>query len=146
MSFWSRAASDAGMVVLALVLLTACSAFEGQGNEFPDAGPNGPDSLYAGIARGIPFGAFGIPPERFRSPSTGAVLGVSRSNVGSVLKAARAGKLRLVLNLAGSGNHYRNPDGTFNLETWKSRIDTYRDVDFAPSRRRSNWGSVWCSD
>ena len=47
-------------------------------------------------------------------------------------QAAQAGKLRLVLNLAGSGNHYRNPDGTFNMAVWKSRIDTYRDVDFAP--------------
>jgi hypothetical protein len=60
------------------------------------------------------------------------VLPVSRSTVGSVLKAARAGKLRLVLNLAGSGDHYRNPDGSFNLELWKSRIDAYRDVDFSP--------------
>ncbi|HEY7634268.1 MAG TPA: hypothetical protein VH763_01865, partial [Gemmatimonadales bacterium] len=25
-----------------------------------------------------------------------------------------------------------NPDGTFNLELWKSRIDLYRDVDFGP--------------
>jgi hypothetical protein len=40
----------------------------------------------------------------------------------------------LVLNLAGGARHYVNSDGTFNLQLWKARIDTYRDVDFAPAR------------
>jgi hypothetical protein len=132
MSFCSRATLPLGLAALGSILLIACSVFEARESEFPDAGPNGPDSLYAGIGRGIPFGEFGVPPEQFRAPYTGAVLSASRSRVGSVLKAARAGKLRLVLNLAGSGDHYSNPDGTFNLEVWKSRIDTYRDVDFSP--------------
>ena len=132
MAYRSSAAPRVGLAALALILCTACRVFESQESEFPDAGPNGPDSLYAGIGRGIPFGEAGLSLEQFRSPITGAQLPVSRSNVGAVLKAARAGKLRLVLNLAGSGDHYRNPDGTFNLEVWKSRIDTYRDVDFSP--------------
>jgi hypothetical protein len=132
LSFCSRAARGFGVAALALNLFTACSAFEAQESEFPDAGPNGPDSLYAGIGHGIPFGAFSLPPEQFRAPHTGAVLVVSRSRVGMVLKAARAGKVRLVLNLAGSGKHYTNPDGTFSLELWKSQIDTYSDVDFSP--------------
>jgi hypothetical protein len=132
MSFCSRAVAHAGLAVLASTLFAACSVFESQETEFPDAGPSGPDSLYAGIGRGIPFGTFGLPPDEFRSPNTGALVPVSRSTVGHVLKAARAGKLRLVLNLAGSGEHYRNSDGTFNLTVWKSRIDTYRDVDFSP--------------
>jgi hypothetical protein len=34
--------------------------------------------------------------------------------------------------LAGSDRHYTNPDGTFNLTLWKSRIDAHRDVDFGP--------------
>ncbi|MBA3260134.1 MAG: hypothetical protein H0T68_11800 [Gemmatimonadales bacterium] len=38
----------------------------------------------------------------------------------------------MALNLAGGGKHYRNADGTFNLELWRSRIDSYRDVDFSP--------------
>jgi hypothetical protein len=132
MSFRSRAASRSAMLALALIVCSGCGVFESQESEFPDAGPNGPDSLYAGIGQGIPFGETGLPPELFRPPNTGAILPVSRSTVGAVLRAAQAGKLRLVLNLAGSGNHYRNPDGTFNMAVWKSRIDTYRDVDFAP--------------
>jgi hypothetical protein len=131
MSFYSRAAK-LGLAVLASILCLACSVFEGQDNEFPDAGPNGPDSLYAGIGQGIPFGEFDLPTGEFRSPYTGAVLAVRRSNVASILRAAQSGRLRLVLNLAGAGRHYTNPDGTFNLALWKSRIDLYRDVDFAP--------------
>jgi hypothetical protein len=132
MSFCSRGTAHVYLAVLALCSSAACSVFESQEEEFPNAGPNGPDSVYAGIGRGIPFGTSGLPPGEFRSPNTGALLPVSRSNVGSVLKAARAGKLRVVLTLAGSGDHFRNPDGTFNLAMWKSRIDTYRDVDFSP--------------
>ncbi len=128
MPFCPRAAVS----VLASVSFTACSPFETQENEFPDAGPHGADSLYAGIGQGIPFGAFGLRPEQFRSPHTGAIIQVSRSTVGSALKAAQAGKLRLALNLAGGGKNFRNADGTFSLELWKSRIDTYRDVDFSP--------------
>jgi hypothetical protein len=126
------AARRVAVAALASTLLTACGVFESQNDEFPDAGPGGPDSIYAGIGHGIPFGEAGVSPGQFHPPRTGALLPVSRTTVGSVLKAARAAKLRLVLNLAGSGNHYRNPDGTFNFDAWKARIDRYRDVDFAP--------------
>jgi hypothetical protein len=133
MSFYSRAAAAKfGLAALASILCLSCTVFESQDNEFPDAGPNGPDSLYAGIGLGIPFGEFDLPAGEFRSPYTGVVLAVRRSNVGSILRAAQAGRLRLVLNLAGAGRHYTNPDGTFNLALWKSRIDLYRDVDFGP--------------
>ena len=118
--------------MLTLVALIGCSAFESQVDEFPDAGPDGPDSAYAGVGEGIPFGEFGLEREQFRPPYTGAVVPVSRSSVGSVLRAAQERKLRLVLNLAGGGRHYSNPDGTFDLALWKARIDTYRDVDFSP--------------
>ena len=114
------------------VVVAGCTVFESQLSEFPDAGPDGPDSLYAGIGQGIPFGEFGRPPERFGSGVTGAVLPVTRSGVGAVLHAAQSGKVRMVLNLAGPGDGYSHPDGTFSLEAWKARIDTYRDVDFSP--------------
>jgi hypothetical protein len=125
-------AAKLGLVVIASMLCLACSVFEDQSSEFPDAGPNGPDSLYAGIAQGIPFGEFDLPTGELRSPYTGAVLAVNRSTVGPILRAAQDGKVRMVLKLAGSGGHYTNPDGTFNLDLWKSRIDSYRDVDFGP--------------
>src|SRR3954447_5339143 len=121
-----------GLAALTLFALVGCSAFESQADNFPDAGPNGPDSTYAGVGQGIPFGEFALTPDQFRPPYTSAVVPVSRSSVASVLRAAQNGKLRLVLNLAGGASHYTNSDGTFNLELWKARIDTYRDVDFGP--------------
>jgi hypothetical protein len=50
MSFRSRAVCRSAPVVLALIAFSACGVFESQGSEFPDAGPNEPDSLYAGSA------------------------------------------------------------------------------------------------
>jgi hypothetical protein len=132
MSFCFRRAPWLRLPLLTVAALLGCAAFESRADEFPDAGPNGPDSTYAGVGQGVPFGEFGLEPQQFRPPYTGAVVLVSRSSVASVLRAAQAGKLRLVLNLAGGGRHYSNPDGTFNLELWKARIDTYRDVDFSP--------------
>jgi hypothetical protein len=123
--------SRAALAASAVLAIVACGAFDSQENEFPDAGPGGPDSVYAGVGLGIPFGEFGLPADRFQGAYTGAVVPVSRSNVGSVLKAAQAARLRLVLRLAGP-DRYRNADGTFDLARWKAEIDTYRDVDFAP--------------
>jgi hypothetical protein len=120
------------LAALTLLTLVGCSAFESQADDFPDAGPNGPDSTFAGVGQGIPFGEFALPPDQFRSPYTGAVVPVTRSSVASVLRAAQDHKLRLVLNLGGGASHHINPDGTFNLELWKAQIDTYRDVDFSP--------------
>jgi hypothetical protein len=101
-------------------------------NDFPDAGPGGPDSLLAGVGRGIPFGLFGLPDQAFGLPYTGAHVLVTRSNIAAAMRAAEAAHTRLVMSLAGASSHYTNPDGTFNLELWKARVDTYRDVDFAP--------------
>jgi hypothetical protein len=117
----------------ALLLLAACRAFgadDGR-SEFPDAGPGGPDSTYAGVGQGIPFGMFTLPLDRFRAPMTGAALAVSRDRVAAVLRAARAGKVRVVLNLGGGKDNTRG-DSAFDLTRWKARIDQYRDVDFDP--------------
>lgn len=101
-------------------------------SEFPDAGPGGPDSTYAGIGTGIPFGMFTLPLDRYRAPITGAARVVSRSEVGGVLHAASEGKVRVVLNLGGGKANTRDASGRFDLARWKARIDQYRDVDFAP--------------
>ena len=75
---------------------------------------------------------FTLPLDRLRAPITGAALAVSRERVGAVLRAARAGKVRVILNLAGGKDNVRGSDGRFDLSRWKARIDQYRDVDFAP--------------
>src|SRR5919198_4098643 len=98
MSFSVRCAR-LGLAALVSVLGLGCTAFESSANDFPDAGPNGPDSLYAGIGQGIPFGEFDLPEGQFRSPYTGAVLTVRRGNVAGFLRAAQAGKLRVGVHL-----------------------------------------------
>jgi hypothetical protein len=118
-----------------IVSLGGCATPFGSGDrrtDFPDAGPGGPDSLYAGIGRGVPFGMFTLPLDRFRAPITGAALAVSRDRVGAVFTAARAGKVRVILNLGGGKDNVRGINGRFDLARWKARIDQYRDVDFAP--------------
>src|SRR5881394_4173857 len=101
-------------------------------DDFPDAGPGGPDSAFAGVGQGIPFGASDPPASQFGHPYTGALTGTSRSGVAALLRSAQATRTRLVIKLTGSKRDYINPDGTFNLELWKRQIDQYRDVDFAP--------------
>jgi len=124
-------------MTLLSTLVAGCSVLDGLSEsghvqEFPDAGPGGPDSLYAGIGRAIPWGEWGLDIGELRPPVTGGIVLVSRATVGAALRAARTNRVRLILNLAGAGPNYRNADGTFNLEMWKAKIDTYRDVDFAP--------------
>ena len=115
------------------LLVTACDILEQrQSNEFPDAGPGGPDSSFAGVGQGIPLGQFDPQESEFGRPYTGAVTATRRSSLPALLRSAQSTKIRLVLNLAGGQRRYVNPDGTFNLELWKREIDQYRDVDFAP--------------
>ena len=132
---WSTGRPPRWPVTVILLALTGCAAPFGSSDrraEFPDAGPGGPDSLYAGIGRGVPYGMFTLPLDQLRAPITGAALAVSRERVGAVLRAARAGKVRVILNLAGGKDNVRGSDGRFDLSRWKARIDQYRDVDFAP--------------
>jgi hypothetical protein len=120
--------------VTALLLLVACRLPFGADdarNTFPDAGPGGPDSTFAGVGQGIPFGMFTLPLERFRAPITGAALALSRDRVAAVLRAASAGRVRVILNLGGGKDNSRGEEG-FDLARWKARIDQYRDVDFGP--------------
>jgi hypothetical protein len=119
-------------VSLAL-LLPACDILDQRSSDdFPDAGPGGPDSAFAGVGQGIAFGESDQPESEFGRPYTGALAGTSRSSIAALLRHAQATRTRLVLKLAGSKWDYTNPDGTFNLDLWKRQIDQYRDVDFAP--------------
>jgi len=119
---------------LALALLaTACDIIDqSSANDFPDAGPGGPDSAFAGVGQGIPFGEADGPESEFAQPYTGALAGATRGSLAGLLREAQATRTRLVLKLAASKRDYTNPDGSFNLDLWKREIDQYRDVDFAP--------------
>lgn len=48
------------------------------------------------------------------------------------LNLARSEGRSMIVMLARSRHHYQNPDGTFNLDMWKARIDEYAGFDFTP--------------
>jgi hypothetical protein len=140
----------AGLLFWTLLASAGCQFTGGPGaDDFPDAGPGGPDSLLAGVGRGVPFGLAGLPYQAFGRPYTGAVLIASRAELAAHLRAAQAGHTRLVLNLAGSSNRYTNSDGTFNMALWKSRApDTWggRGISAAEVEEMAQYSkSIWPS-
>jgi hypothetical protein len=83
--------------------------------------------------QGIPFGMYHLAITEFRPPFTGMVLnGSDPADVMQVLEAARKAKVRVVLNMFVSPRQVKNPDGSFNLERWKQRIDRFATVDLEP--------------
>src|SRR5207253_2532518 len=110
------------------LLVIACGILDQRPSpdDFPDAGPGGPDSAFAGVGQGIPFGESDLPELEFGQPYSGAFTGTSRGSLAALLRRAQASKTRLVLKLA-SKRDYTNPDGTFNLDLWKRQVDQYRD-------------------
>ncbi len=79
----------------------------------------------------IPFGPFGLPQEEYGVLFSGGVVTVTPDEGSSryvldTLTVARDTGVRLFISLAStSKRHYKNPDDTFNLDTWKARIDRY---------------------
>jgi hypothetical protein len=78
---------------------------------------------------GIPFGPSGnvLNGTTETTPFTMLIQGVSPSSIVSYLATARAGRIRLELNMTG-GKHELNfaPGGhRFDLPTWKKRMDAY---------------------
>lgn len=73
------------------------------------------------------------------------------------LSRARANETRVFIILAGPQRHYKNADGTFNLDLWKARVDRFRTIDFrkfikdgtiiahqllSESKARDQWGGT----
>jgi hypothetical protein len=81
-------------------------------------------------APGIPFGDFHLPVSEFGNGSyTGSLQALWPLVVYQVLDAASASGARVIISLAGSRIAYTNPDGTFNLAKWESRVARYKDYD-----------------
>jgi hypothetical protein len=80
---------------------------------------------------GIPFGAFAQPINLYGQTYTGGLLNPENpDNLLPQLAAIRAAKARVVLTFPGSSARYTNPDGTFNFDLWKGRLDRYYPVNF----------------
>lgn len=99
--------------------------------KMPDAvGPSG-DSTAACIAYG-PFHMDISEPHPyfnlvFRSVTTPAELT-------ELVQEAAANDYKLVVNLAGQRNHFQDSAGHFDLDAFRSRLDAFKDFDFAPWR------------
>ena len=82
---------------------------------------------------GIPFGMFHLAITEFKPPFTGLVLnGRDPREVLSVLEAARKARMQVILNMFVSPRTIKAPDGSFDLNRWKDRIERFTSVDLEP--------------
>ena len=103
----------------------------------------------------FPFGPFEPELADLGTRFSGGWMTVYRDDVVEELNAARAAGASFAINSVRSKKHYKNSDGTFNLDMWKGMVDVYADFDFAPwvedgtifvhylidePKGRSNWG------
>ena len=86
-----------------------------------------------GNGGGIPFGMFHLAITEFKPPFTGLVLnGRDPREVLSVLEAARGARMQVFLNMFVSPRTIKAPDGSFDLDRWKDRINRFTSVDLEP--------------
>jgi hypothetical protein len=126
----------------------------------PSEAPAIAPSFSTSFRGGIPFGVFHLPKEEYGTVYNGSMSGISPSYLLSYLEAARRSGTRLILNLSGGQNNYRNADGSFSLSKWKERVARYRGINFSSyvndgtiighylvdePHDKSNWGGTTIS-
>lgn len=124
-----RRTAPLGAQGFALVL--ACASLAGcDGNE-----PLHPSERAApaavGFAGGIPFGTFNLPNTAFGDRYNGAHRNIAPADLLASLSAIQGRGGRVVLVLAGGPNNYKDAEGHFSFDLWRSRVDRYRTVDFS---------------
>ena len=120
--------SRTSLLALFLCASLACESADRLSPSTPDGGRFAAPSTGSS---GIPFGAFAQPISLYGQTYTGGLLNPENpDNLLSQLAAIRAAKARVVLTFPGSSARYTNPDGTFNFDFWKARLDRYAAVDF----------------
>ncbi|HET9722640.1 MAG TPA: hypothetical protein VFR44_02220 [Actinomycetota bacterium] len=82
----------------------------------------------APAAADVPFGPNDLVPRLYGHPYTGTKLYFIPTRAVRRLNQARRAGMRVIVKLAGSQEHYRDPDGSFSLRKWKARVDEYRDA------------------
>ncbi|HET9460783.1 MAG TPA: hypothetical protein VFO56_02500, partial [Gaiellaceae bacterium] len=80
---------------------------------------------------GIPLGPPKLPTALYGDVFTGTKLALTPETAVEELNAARLNAMRVFVILVGAQKHYRNEDGTFDLDSWKSVVDEFRDVDLS---------------
>lgn len=133
---WGTAVRFAVLVV-AIVGVAACATGgDPDGSESVSGNPDDKGSSEPTIdpadefGLGIPFGPSKLPFEEMGGVFTGTKLNPSPDEILDELKMARSAGVRVFLVLVGAQSNYTNPDGSFNLEDWRARVDRFRDIDF----------------
>jgi len=81
------------------------------------------------VARsGIPLGPPKLPEELYGQVYTGTKLAITPESAIADLSAARSRSMRVFVILVGAQRHYKNPDGTFDIDRWKALVDEFREV------------------
>jgi hypothetical protein len=82
---------------------------------------------------GIPVGPANLPSQEFSQPYySGSFRVVTPDSVVLLMNQAEDQFFDLYLNMAGAREHFQNPDSTFCLPCFKTRLDLFAGVDFAP--------------
>jgi hypothetical protein len=126
-----RAARFAALIVA----LTGCDNSRTFAPESPDVGgagsaidnPVGP----ASFAGGIPIGMAAQPLTAFGGRFNGAKLTVGPEQIMETLSAVRSQGGKVALMLAGNPRYYTDGSGHFSLIKWRSRVDRFKDINFA---------------
>ena len=85
-----------------------------------------------GTGRAFLFGPFHLPEAEFGLTYPGAFRSLRPNEALAVLEAARAAKISLIINLAGSRRRFQEADGAFSPARFNEILDRYQPIDFAP--------------
>jgi hypothetical protein len=123
------------MFAAVVVTLAGCNSTDSlTPSSIPD-GDQGPEtavpSFSSTFAGGIPIGTFAQPTSAFGSRYNGAMRIMGPSDFLSELSGIRSRGGRVVVNLSGSPEYFKDGSGHFSLSDWKARIDRFKAVDFS---------------
>jgi hypothetical protein len=122
----------APLLALFLLIATACDSTDRLASNPSDDAPGATAASASTAVHGIPFGASSQPVSLYGPTYTGGLLNpVQPESLLSYLATIRAAKARVVLAFSGGPLQFTNPDGTFNLGLWKTRVARYNSVDFS---------------
>ena len=117
----------AAVVCSCLLLAGACA--ESEPTEPLEAAPVAAPE--AAVLSGIVFSSAFMTVAQVNTVHTGLVYGPTPSNILSFLSQLRSKGGRVLIKLSGGTSSYKNADGTFNLEKWKTQVDRFRNIDFS---------------
>jgi hypothetical protein len=119
------------LALMAAVIFTSCAAGGDSAPGSQDmAATESTIDAAEDLGTGIPFGPSKLPFEEMGGIFTGTKLNPSPNVILEDLQKARSAGARVFLVLVGAQSNYTNPDGSFNLEDWKARVDRFKDLDF----------------